>query len=310
MARQLCFIDVVKRILPIAGADRIEVIQVRNWNTIVKKGSVVIGEKVLFFEPDTLIPSVYDYFNFLDAAGDYWLVSSKTMKGVKSQGLAISLDVANEIFGFEVTGIQALGKALGLDVFDRYNGDFPIGSIGQRPSYIPSLDIERIQNLVELPKGDVYATLKYDGEQRFVYFENGMLRYASKNTLLDLNDDCESNRTLFNNTDIINLAKKYYVACELVGPGIRGNRHNLTEKQLVVIALFAYDGFRFEQSDVRTRCIAANIPTVQTFGYIELPDNLDNIVKLTQELVGDLEGMVVVDKNGFSYKIILDELRV
>ena len=55
--RKLVTIQEITDIHPIKDADRIEVAKVLGWNVVVGKGQFSIGDKVVFFEIDSLLPN-------------------------------------------------------------------------------------------------------------------------------------------------------------------------------------------------------------------------------------------------------------
>jgi len=58
MSRKLASVQKVKAIRPIDGADRIEVVQVLNWDCVAQKGLYNVGDLVVYFEIDALLPDV------------------------------------------------------------------------------------------------------------------------------------------------------------------------------------------------------------------------------------------------------------
>jgi len=62
--RKLATIQVIKELSPIKGADRIEVARIKGWKVVVKKDEFKVGDKVVYFEIDSLLPIKED-FEFL-----------------------------------------------------------------------------------------------------------------------------------------------------------------------------------------------------------------------------------------------------
>ena len=62
--RKLATIQSIKEILPIKGADRIEVARIKGWKVVVKKDEFKVGDKVIYFEIDSLLP-IREEFEFL-----------------------------------------------------------------------------------------------------------------------------------------------------------------------------------------------------------------------------------------------------
>lgn len=95
--RELAFIAVADEVLPIEGADNIELIKVLGWTCIIKKGEIKKGEKCVYIEIDSLVPSDNPVFAFL-AAKHFKVKTFKLGKfGVVSQGLALPLNAFPEL---------------------------------------------------------------------------------------------------------------------------------------------------------------------------------------------------------------------
>jgi hypothetical protein len=100
--RALAYIVKVDDILPIAGADNIALAVVGGWKVIVKKEEIAIGEKGVYFEIDSKVPSDDERFAFLENK-DYRIKTMKLNKfGVYSQGLLIPLSHFPELGDLEV----------------------------------------------------------------------------------------------------------------------------------------------------------------------------------------------------------------
>lgn len=66
MTRKLVTIRTVAALDPIPGADLIEVATVDGWQCVVKKGEFKVGQKGLYFEIDSFLPSTDERFKFLE----------------------------------------------------------------------------------------------------------------------------------------------------------------------------------------------------------------------------------------------------
>ena len=56
MERKLVSIRTIEKIIPIDGADRIEIAAIGAWHIIIPKGVYKENDKVLYFEIDSFIP--------------------------------------------------------------------------------------------------------------------------------------------------------------------------------------------------------------------------------------------------------------
>jgi RNA ligase (TIGR02306 family) len=133
MPRQLATIQTIKELLPIEGADNIEVATFKNigWQCVVKKGEFNVGEACVYHEIDSLLPSTNPAYAFLgerdnvktiiveDDKGNDIEVSGYRLRTVKlrktlSQGLALPVNtlLPNRNFkdGDDVSSILGIYK--------------------------------------------------------------------------------------------------------------------------------------------------------------------------------------------------------
>ena len=88
--RALAYIQTVHDITPIEGADNIELVHVNAWTLIAKKGEFQDGDKCVFFEIDSKLPSDNPAFEFLAAKhannmfSESWIKLKKKTKLYKS----------------------------------------------------------------------------------------------------------------------------------------------------------------------------------------------------------------------------------
>lgn len=95
--RQLAYVVIIDDILPIEGADRVEVAVVGGWHIMTRKGQFKTGDPAIYFEIDSKVPETAP-FEFL-ASKHYKIKTQKYFKGtVISQGLLMSA----EDFGWHV----------------------------------------------------------------------------------------------------------------------------------------------------------------------------------------------------------------
>ena len=106
--RALAYTATVSEVVPIVGADNIELVKINGWDVISKKGELDVGNTCVFFEIDSKLPET-PWSEFLRTRN----FKVKTMKlskfGVISQGLALPL---KHFKGIEIPGEN------GVDVTD------------------------------------------------------------------------------------------------------------------------------------------------------------------------------------------------
>lgn len=104
--RELCYIVKIDEIKPIEGSDNCECAVVGGWHVMVRKGQYQPGDKAVYFEIDSLVPSDNEAFAFL-ANRKFRVKTQRYTFGGKglmvSQGLLMTLEelgVGGEIGDF------------------------------------------------------------------------------------------------------------------------------------------------------------------------------------------------------------------
>jgi RNA ligase (TIGR02306 family) len=207
VSRTLASIQKIESLTPIDGADNIEVARCLGWNVVVRKGEFNVGDPIVYFEIDSLLPSSNPYFDFLASRGtkkvdvggkihEGYRLRTIRLRGQISQGLVAPLSLLPET-AWEQDG----GKSpwnIGDDVTDllgivKYEpdlskmGDGISGKVkGLFPSFIPKTDETRIQSMPALldrlkHAGPIYVTEKLDGTSCTVFFRDGEVNVCSRN---------------------------------------------------------------------------------------------------------------------------------
>lgn len=246
--RHLATIQQIADVQPIEGADSIEKVQVKGWWCVAKKEEFKVGDKCVYFEIDSLLPTYNTAFDFLAKGSKpktmvvegkefigYRLRTIK-LRGQISQGLALPLTTffnskselyknhENDYDVSEMLGIIKYEAPIPAQLQGKVKGNFP--------SYIPKTDEERVQNLGAMLMlqqfNHFYITEKLDGSSATFYrhtttADGDHFGVCSRN--LELLDTPEN--TLWN------LARKYKlneilplgyaVQGEVVGDGIQNN---------------------------------------------------------------------------------------
>lgn len=203
MSRKLASVQKIKAIKPIEGADKIEIVQVLNWDCVAKKGEYQVGDAVIYFEIDSLLPDI-PMLEWLKGSSwsqklNKYKISTHKFRGQISQGLVMPITQLGELLeqikperynslpswmymenGFNIEdwidldgkftleGVD-LTEILNIEKYEPpvYNG--PLGETISHEWYVPKTDEERIQVCADnvLPeyigKTDWYASVKLDG---------------------------------------------------------------------------------------------------------------------------------------------------
>ena len=268
MSRKLASVQKVKAIKPIEGADRIEVVQVLNWDCVASKGEYKVGDMVIYFEIDSLLPDI-PAFEFLRGSSwsqklNKYKIRTHKFRGQISQGLVIPIrkltELYNQINNTTVSSIDYdegdnLTELLKIEKYEPSVSNGPLGDIINHEWYVPKTDEERIQVCAEnvlleymkSEQNDWYASVKLDGTSCTAgLFEDAFLIggrnqwYKDENmytTTVKKYGDIEKHLR-----DYQKLTGKYIVfQGELCGPGIQSNRLGLKEKEWFIFNVWVSD---------------------------------------------------------------------
>jgi RNA ligase (TIGR02306 family) len=217
MERKLASIRRIKEILPIEGADAIEVAVVDGWKVVTKKGEYKSGDLCIYCEIDSFLP-IREEFEFLRKSsfkkmGDQEGFRLKTirLRGQVSQGLLLPLSVLEDADEMKIGySQQPWGMQLQLGPYDdailieegtdvsnhleivKYEPPIPAELAGKVkglfPSFIRKTDEERVQNLADYYEKwkltsahQFYVAEKLDGSSATYYFKDGVFGVCSRN---------------------------------------------------------------------------------------------------------------------------------
>ncbi len=290
--RHLATIQKIADVQPIAGADAIEKVQIKDWWCVAKKGEFAINDLCVYFEIDSLLPASNASFQFLGKGTKVkqmiidgitytgYRLKTIRLRGQVSQGLALPIgsvisnnNRAEGTVGFEIG--DDVSESLGVV---KYEAPIPaqlVGKIkGQFPSFLQKTDEERIQNIGPLIEkhralGTVfYISEKLDGCSATFYKKDGVFGVCSRN--LDLLET-EGNTfwAMARKYDLENkLADGFAIQGEVMGEGIQGNPLKLKGHDFFMFSAFDITAQRYvnfvqlmkiaKELDVRTVPMASN----------------------------------------------------
>jgi RNA ligase (TIGR02306 family) len=228
MERKLASVQRIRNIIPIEGADSIEIAVINSWKVVVKRGEFKEGDLCIYCEIDSFLP-IREEFEFLrkssykkmpDGKEGFRLKTIK-LRGQISQGLILPLSILNsKEFSEMQIGIskQPWGDQLQLGPYDdallieegidltsilgiaKYEPPVPVNLAGKVkgmfPGFLRKTDEERIQNLtseydsIRSSNDNFFVTEKLDGSSATFYFKNGEFGVCSRN--LDLLESSEN----------------------------------------------------------------------------------------------------------------------
>lgn len=267
MSRKLASVQKVKAIKPIEGADKIEVVQILGWNCVAKKGEYQVGDAVIYFEIDSLLPDV-PMLEWLKGSSwsqklNKYKISTHKFRGQISQGLIIPIKDLKELYNqindndgvaypiniMAPTEGTDLTESLNIEKYEPPVSNGPLGDLVNHEWYIPKTDEERIQVCAEdvlpayLRSPYWYATIKLDGcsctaglfDDAFLIGGRNQF-YKDENMYTTTVKKYISEEKLKEYKDRTGL----YVALqgELCGPGIQSNKLGLKEKDWFIFNVF------------------------------------------------------------------------
>ena len=292
--RKLVTVEKILDVKPASNADALEIVKVRGWNVVVKKGDFKVGDVVLYFEIDSTLPESDSRFSFLMHKGvksivvdgvDYRGHVLRTMKlrGNLSQGLVLPLS------DFPEVNPESEDIAGDLGVV-KYEPPIPANLSGQIlgkfPSEVRKTDAERVQNLESswdaIKKHRWVATEKIDGSSVTLGFDGEKFRACSRNWELRVTDDLSSYDVAkrYGIADVLKAHPGLWIQAELAGPGVQGNKLRLSGQRLFIFNVIK-NGEYLPRSQWHDRLLKNAAPTLP----LELPETVS-------ETVSQVDGMM------------------
>ena len=262
----------IDNLVEIAGADKIEIAEVKGWKCVVVKNTFKIGDLAVYYCEDS-IPNFEDpNLEFLKAKGVKRIKIMK-IRGIYSQGLLGPLswmenkvDNINELKeGDDVTKILGVKKYVKPEEIEQYHGPRSEKQLSEYtdyfPSYVPKTDEERLQNKIEYIKKilnrEIIVTRKEDGCSGTFVFYKGKFSVCGRNfTWLEGNTNAPH---YFNIAKLYNIeesmktfGKNIAIQGEIIGPKINGNKMGLTKLDYEVFNIFDIDSQQYLNYDTVT----------------------------------------------------------
>lgn len=340
--RKLATVRVVENLLPIEGADKIEVATIGGWKVVAQKGLYAVGDLAVYFEIDSWIP--FELAPFLSKGKEpreFEGVKGERLKTIRlrgqlSQGLLMPLKEIGEVLGLQIYGEVYQEMVEGYDMTEILNikkWEKPINAQlagvckGNFPTLIPKTDQERCQNLKKEIVAANEAGLKFEvtekceGSSMTVYLMKGEFGVCSRN--MDLKETEGNSFWATARKDDIEAKMRavdeywdFAIQGELIGPGIQGNIYNLKETEFRVFDVYNIQTGEYLKPAARrdligwmdlkhVPVIAATADMYDTLGLTDIPQML--AFAEGKSVLGDTEREGVVFKQvdgGMSFKAI------
>lgn len=311
--RKLASVQRVNEITPAKGLDKLELVSVVGWNSLAPKGMYKVGDKVVYFEPDSLLANNYGVPLKEDKNTGLYRVRSQKIRGNYSQGLILPLDVVgiDPETPFNTNVTEELGVIKYISIEDTISNVISGGPIGAyQTRFAPKTDAIRIQNLAnhydEIKSLEWDVSVKCDGTSRTIVNDGGEIRYFSRNNEIAPNDGLKAVAPV---DELIKLGDGWAIQFELLGPRIQSNRLALAEPLGLVFAVWNH----------RKNLDRADWPelphTVREVTDWVFPDTYEEAIEKVNGLTGSYtdgrldEGLVFCLKQGQEVPEWLDETR-
>ena len=329
--RQLVTIRTVSELIPIEGADRIELAKVDGWQCVVKKGDFQVGDQGFYFEIDSILPADDERFAFLEQRK--FRIKSMKLRGALSQGLLMPMSILTDDEREQLSQEWELSATDNdLTAFFRvqkYEPPLPIAGEqkGTFPTHlVPKTDQERIQNIPEVLAGRLYSefevTEKLDGTSCtiFSYVEDVdphgdvptemriKVGACSRNWEMKL-DDQNVYAQMVEEHDLVNklrkLERSVAIQGEIIGGRIQGNKYKRGQQEFYVFDVYDITARRYLNADERRQLVTAlDLRHVPVISYTELNGEmtLDGVLAeaegKSQLFDTQREGLVFKERNG------------
>lgn len=316
---KLATIELIKSIYPHPNADLLEIAEVKNFKCIVKKLMFAPGEKIVFIQPDTVLP---------DAPwAAFYKAKSSRVKAVKLRGVW-SEGIIEKLSGIGIDGNtgEDISEKLGVT---KYEPPLPqdLQAKGLLPFGMPKTDEERWENLENIPFGEIVdVTRKVDGTSITLYCaknpETGGWKSGVCGRTLEYKIEAgnmytrnaKANDLLKNITEFCAESVQLAFRGELCGQGIQTANHNpdsIGQQKIKFFSVYDIDRNRYYRkgSLFYVHKLARKIPNFKTVDLVE--ENVvltESIIKKYSEELSEIntlpfEGVVIQGKD-FSFKVI------
>ena len=285
--RKLASVQIINEIHPIENADAIEVAKVLGWHVVVmKKDNFRVGDKVVYVEIDSIMPSDDPRYDFLKNEGTMKRIKTISLRGQISQGIAFPMDILPE-GNYEVD--QDVTDILRITKYEPKIPECLDGlKKGDHPSFVPKSDETRVQilqPLLDKYNGELtYWTEKIDGTSATLSLKDNEFGVSSRN-----NEWIEKEGNLFwkvarkQNVEekLRSLNMDIVLQGELFGAGIQDNKYKMQTQNIMYFNAFDvknYSYFSFNEFVLLMKDL--KLSTVPILGTdIPLINDIDTLVE-------------------------------
>ena len=261
--RSLATILKIGEVRPIPDADMINLVIIKGWQCVAKKGEFAPGDVCVYFEVDSYLP-IDGRYEFLrkssyrnnEYMGEGFRIKTVKFRGEISQGLALPVSLFPEISGCAEG--EDVTERLGVKKWEMPEQVGSAGiSVGDKPFGIPTTDETRIQSIPDFLEHftgkPYYISTKMDGTSCTVYVRDGKVGVCGRNEEYKEDpESCSMWAYVYKHglkEKLIGLGENIALQGEFCGAGIQKNRLRLFEP-----ALYVFDVIKIGEYDRLTKC--------------------------------------------------------
>jgi len=285
--RQLATIRSAREIRPIPGADAIQAVVIDGWVCVSKKDEFKVGDRGVYFEIDSFLPSTDTRFDFLskqfitykDVTGAR--LRTVRLRGQLSQGLFLPLSQFPELDGKqEGDDVTQDLKIIKWEPTPPANQ--PEAKLNDPfPTFISKTDQPRIQNLLKYwdqnKNQEFEVTIKLDGSSMTVYRKGDLTGVCSRNCELK-QEDGGNYWKVATETRILQalefLQRNIALQGELLGEGIQGNNEKLKGVDFYLFDIYDIDTQKYLSPIERQEIIKTLSDNGFKIKHVPILDNL------------------------------------
>jgi RNA ligase (TIGR02306 family) len=339
--RKLASVQIIKEIKSHDNSDNLALATILGWQVVIKKGEFKEGQKVIYFEIDSLLPDK-EWSEFLK--DKHFRIKTIKLRGEISQGLLMPLSILGDDINEDdyEEGLD-LTKTIGVQkyCYDADESTIIIGKNGEKierkvkvstfPDHlIQKSDEPRIQGSPKLLnhfKGKpYYAALKYDGTSATYLLnpedpEDFMICSRNQRREYDLDDVYSVAADKYKIKEKLKeLGPNYIIQCEIFGMKVQKNLFNMNSIAIAIFTVYDMETKTYLNfQETIDFCTKFDLPMVEVIDKgDEFNYSIDDLKKLSKGCYTGTknarEGLVFrlqenwIDKyNRYSFKIINDD---
>lgn len=330
--RKLASVQKISSLTPLGKNNQEELATVLGWKVLVRANQFKVGEKIIYFEIDSILPS-----------GQKWTKKIKpkhlhvqTVKRYNEifQGMIMKLDTLLKIdYNMKIDELEEghdLTEFLGVTKFDENSEEGKKEKEKKFPTdIIEKSDEIRVQSnltYIELFSGkEFYSSIKYDGSSATYLIEPNTNKFKVCSRNLGISED---EKNIYNDIaikyDIKNKLLKtgglYAIQGEVYGPKVNGNPLEIPELSIAIFTIKNIkNNYYLGLDEMRKVCKELDLPMVEVveegvFNYKTVEELIEKSKGNYPGTNGPREGLVYrlkegwnIDGKRFSFKVINDD---